>query len=324
MALDGVPWFIGGQAQHGGDVARQLAYLACGGSEGVTASGDLKVVPLDQVGPGVKVLAGSASILNRVKSQQAYTVRNAEADSASVQIAGTGSTGGRSDLVVCFVDNPNIDSNAQQPADLAKGPYDRFDVVPGVPAGTRRLQDLAQYKGTTGYAIARVDQPANSSGVTAAMIVDLRSIARPRSRRRVQQAQVSAAFSIAATAATPAPDDGKVSALSVDVPDWATAANVRMTVVGVTNTSTNVAGTFSARIGTDVATAGTYYQEQTAGSSRLTYIVEDTVAIPAAYRGTTQRLRAYATRASASATGGLQLGTTSQIFWDVEFIEAAA
>lgn len=323
MALDGVPWFIGGEAEHQPDVLRHLAYLACGGSEGVTASGDLKVVPLDQVGAGVKILAGSASILNRVSAQQAYPVRNSEADSDSVKVAGTGSSGGRSDLVVCAVDNPNIDSNAQEPADLVHGPYSRFKTIAGVPATTKRLQDIAEYAGTTGYALARIDQPANSSGVSAAMIVDLRSVARPRTRRRVQQAQVSAAFSITATAASPAPDDGKVSALSVDIPDWASTINVRMTIVGVTNTSNNVAGTVSARIGT-TATAGTYYQEQTPGSSRLTYIVEDTVAVPSAYRGTTQRLRAYATRSSNSSAGGLQLGTTSQIFWDVEFVEAAA
>lgn len=324
MALDGVPWFIGGQAEHGGDVARQLAYLACGGSEGVTTSGDLKVVPLDQAGAGAKVLSGSASILNRISPQQAYTVRNPAADSDSVKIAGTGSSAGRSDLVVCLVDNPNIDSNAQTPADLVKGPYTRFVVIPGVPAGTKRLQDIAQYAGTTGYALARIDQPANNAVVTSAMIVDLRSVARPRSRRRVQQAQVTAAFSITSTSAAPAPDDGKVSALSVDVPDWATAVNIRMTIVGVTNNSSNVAGDITARIGDTLATGSAYYQEQAPGSTRLLYIVEDTVAVPAAIRGTTQRLRAYANRRAASSTGGLQLSTTTQIFWDVEFLEAAA
>jgi hypothetical protein len=324
MALDGVPWFIGGEAEHGPDVARQLAYLACGGSEGVTTAGDLKVVPLDVPGAGAKVLAGSASILNRVSAQQAYSVRNAEADVESVKFGNTGSSGGRSDLVVCLVDNPYIDDNAQDPVSVTKGPYVRFVVVAGVPAGTKRLQDIPQYAGASGYALARVDQPSNNGTITSSMITDLRSVARPHSRRRVQQAQISAAFNITATAASPAPDDAKVSALSVDVPDWATAVNIRMTVVGVTNSSANVAGTFSARIGTDVATAGTYYQEQVAGSSRLTYIVEDTVAIPVAYRGTTQRLRTYASRSSNSAAGNLQLGTTSQIFWDVEFVEAAA
>jgi len=160
MALDPVPWAIGGDAEHGPDVARMLAYLATGGKQGVVAPTDLKVLPLDVPGSGVKVLAGGASVLNRTASQQAYTVRNANTDIDSVKIGATGSGAGRSDLIICRVDNPNVDGNAPAPDDPVKGPYVKFDVIPGVPAGTRRLSSLSQYAGLSAIELARVDLPS--------------------------------------------------------------------------------------------------------------------------------------------------------------------
>lgn len=179
MALDGVPWAIGGDAEHGPSVARQLAYLATNGNEGIVGPNDLKVTALSVPGAGVQVAAGGASVLNRVSSQEAYTVRNPNADTTSVKIAATGSSGGRSYLVILRVDNPYIDGSAQAPADAVNGPYDRFDVIAGVPAGTTRLQDIAQYAGVSAITLARIDLPASTGTVTSGMITDLRVLANP-------------------------------------------------------------------------------------------------------------------------------------------------
>ncbi|MFJ3381908.1 hypothetical protein ACIPJ2_16035 [Curtobacterium sp. NPDC090217] len=320
MALDGVPWFIGGQAEHGGDVARQLAYLACGGSEGVTAPGDLKVVPLDQAGPGVKVLAGSASILNRVSPQQAYTVRNPTADPDSVKIAGTGSTGGRADLVVCLVDNPNIDSNAQTPADLGKGPYDRFDIIAGVPAGTRRLQDLDAYKGTSGYALARIDQPANNAVITSAMITDLRKLTRARETTiPISDLGVSTA-TLSATAGTVFPPFQP----TVEVPDWATYVRVELSIAGLSALG-NSTGFYNVQLqnasGGNVIAGNTiaYNADAVVTSTRMPLLglAEGDVT---ALRGQTLR-PTVVMRKSAAAQANLKYDASSQLLFRVTFYE---
>lgn len=324
MALDGVPWAIGGDAEHGPEVARQLAYLATGGKQGVGGASDLKVVPLDVPGAGVKVLSGIGSILNRVASKEAYSIRNAEADAESVKIGATGSSGGRSDLVIARVDNPYVDSNAQDPADPVHGPYNRFDVVAGVPAGTKSLQELDQYKGLSAIELARIDLNASDGTVTAAKIVDLRQVANPgRERQTYQQAMMN--FStLTSSTDVPFPATSNTSWPTALVPAFATQAVVRATLVGVTVDTAATAGYLSARIGTgtETATRGSYYNEQTANGTRRNFIIEDTVPIPAALRGTSQRLYVYGRRSGG--TGALRVATDAQIFWDVEFIEAAA
>lgn len=325
MALDPVPWFVGGGAMHSPEVARTLAYAATGGTEGIVTPGDLKVSATAVPGSTVQVATGAAVILNRAASQsnQSYVARASTADTAT--IAATTASGPRTDLIVVQVEDPWLSGEPwQDPTDPTVGPYVFTRVISNVPAGTTRLQEVSGYEGRSAVTLARVTVPASTATITSAMITDLRRVARPRTDRTIQQAAVSANFAISASSAAPAPADGAVSAINVYVPTWATKANISMTVVGVTNSSSNVAGGIHARIGTDVATNETYYQEQTAGASRLTYVNEDTVAIPAALRGTTQRLRTYARRSSNSASGGLNLNTTTQIFWDVEFTEAAA
>lgn len=226
MALDGVPWAIGGDAEHGPSVLRQLAYLATNGNEGVVAAGDLKVTALPVAGAGVQVAAGGASILNRVSSQEAYTVRNPNADTTSVKIAATGSSGGRSYLVICRVDNPYVDGNAQAPADAAKGPYNRFDVIAGVPAGTTRLQDIAQYAGVSAITLARVDLPASTGTVTSAMITDLRVLANPHETTIVSANLGTVTGTMNSTAYQAFPPYQP----TVDVPSWATHARIDVTI----------------------------------------------------------------------------------------------
>lgn len=226
MALDPVPFVIGGDAEHGPSVFRQLAYLATNGNEGVVGPGDLKVTALSVPGAGVQVAAGGASILNRVSSQEAYTARNPNADTTSVKIAATGSSGGRSYLVILRVDNPYIDGNAQAPADPVKGPYDYFDVIAGVPAGTTRLQDIAQYAGVSAITLARIDLPASTGTVTNAMITDLRVLANPHETTIVSAnlGTVSGTMNTVNDQAFPPYQP------TIEVPRWATHARIDLVI----------------------------------------------------------------------------------------------
>lgn len=321
MALDGVPWAIGGDAEHGPSVARQLAYLATNGNEGIVGPGDLKVTALPVAGAGVQVAAGGASILNRVSSQEAYTVRNPNADTTSVKIAATGSSGGRSYLVICRVDNPYVDGNAQVPADAAKGPYDRFDVIAGVPAGTTRLQDIAQYAGVSAITLARIDLPASTGTVTSGMITDLRVLANPHETTIVSANLGTVTGTMNSTAYQAFPPYQP----TVDVPIWATHARVDVTIsqvsaAGNSNGFVNLSARDTAG-NTVIGSSDTMsYNVDTAGSSvRFVHLATVYVNI-SAYRGKSFKPYVHFQKSSAN-QNALTYDQYSQIVYRTTFYE---
>jgi hypothetical protein len=229
MALDPVPFVIGGDAEHGPDVFRQALYAATAGRQGVSAPGDLKVTPLDVPGAGVKIAAGGGTILNRVATQQSYGVRNPVADVDSIQVPPSGSAGRRSHLIVCRVDNPYVDGNAQAPTDPVHGPFNEFDIIPDVPAGTRLIRDLAQYKGLSAIELARIDLPASTGTVTAATIVDLRQLTSPRETTETFSDLGVNTATLSATSGTIFPPFRP----TVVVPDWATYVRVELIITSL-------------------------------------------------------------------------------------------
>lgn len=320
MALDGVPWFIGGDAEHGGDVARQLAYLATGGRQGVASPGDLKVTALSVPGGGAQVAAGGGAILNRILPQESYTVRNPIADLDQVKFAATGSAAGRSDIVICRVDNPYLDSNAPAPADPAKGPYNRFDIIPDVPAGTRSLQELDQYKGLSAIELARVDIPKSTQTITNAMITDLRALANPRSFRRVMSGTADAGNNLTSPTFTAWPT---ANAYNIDVPSWATHMIARLEFMGG-QTAAQASGSLRLILG--AATAfGQYDYNYPAndGRGRQAVVVAGELALPASVRGTSTTLRISGLRAAGS-DGYLFTVGSSYYLADVQFVERLA
>jgi hypothetical protein len=328
MALDGVPWVIGGDAEHGPDVARQLLYLATGGKQGVGGPGDLKVTALDVPGAGVQVAGGGGTILNRIASQQSYGVRNPIADVDSVQVDATGSGAGRADLVICRVDNPYIDGNAQAPADPVHGPYDSFDIIPNVPAGTRSLQELDQYKGLSAIELARIDIPKSTGTVTNAMITDLRQITMPKNvSERYPGALTDYYVTMAKGQWKPFPEN---PITGIFVPDWATHAIITMRTA-MKYISGNAYGNFRAFIGPagaqatanlfateqiDVTTAGGQYRQPFEAPSSSAF------PIPKSMRGTTVQLTGLVTPAS-DASDQARIGTSAGDYYyaDVTFVE---
>lgn len=178
MALDTVPWFVEGGAEHSAEVARLVAYLATGGAEGVVTSPSFRVQALATPGEGVRVVAGAAVVRNRALGgdYQSYIAR--QAVETELDTNPSTSAGPRSDLVILRVENPHISGEPwQQPGDVKIGPYVFLRVIEGVHSTCRSVHELNL--GYSAITLARIDFPPSTGTVTAAMITDLRSIVNP-------------------------------------------------------------------------------------------------------------------------------------------------
>ena len=80
---DGVPWWIGGPAQHSRELARMLVYVGSQGSQGIMGIGDLAVKAQTIPDDSVRVMPGACIILNRFTggAYQSYAARLPTTDS---------------------------------------------------------------------------------------------------------------------------------------------------------------------------------------------------------------------------------------------------
>lgn len=335
MSWDTVPWFVGGGAEHSPEVARLLAYAATSGAEGIVTPGDLKVAALGVPGPSVTVAPGAGLILNRAAggTAQSYVARLPDAD--TVEIAPTASTK-RSDLIVVQIEDPFMAGEPwQDPEDPKVGPYVFTRVIPNVPATATRLQDVPGYSGRSAITLARVDVPASTGTITAAMITDLRKVARPRKDRQVRaHAQTGSGEALRATAQVGEvwPNTGS---FTVDVPTWATKAIVIATwsqVQAKADANGSAYGRLWVQLGND-GDANTRLSQESSwdtpdvakGSSRNTYTVVDELPIYSALRGKTVPIKMRGRRSDTTTSAeGLVVDAVSGVSVDVEFIEAAA
>jgi len=297
MAWDSVPWFIGGGAQHSPEVARLLAYAATSGAEGLVEPGDLKVSALSVPGASVNIAPGAALIRNRAAggTSQTYVARNPIQD--TVKIAAT-SGSKRSDLIVAQIEDPFMAGEPwQDPADPTVGPYIFTRVISNVPAGTQRLQDVPAYAGRSAVTLARIDIPASTGTITNAMITDLRRVALPRSQRELLQAQSTGGPST--TAVDPLNTSTykawpRAASWEVEIPEWATHAQVRGDVQSYVLKVGNAVGTLRAAFLGQVGRVSSFDEnwggssgQNTRNSLGFAHVFE----VPAAMRGTTQTLR---------------------------------
>lgn len=214
MALDTVPWFIGGGAEHSPAVARTLAYAATNGATGVIGAGDLRVTALPTPGGGVRILPGSGLLENLYPggSSQSYVARNPTATDLTVTAAG--SSGQQVRHLILRIDDPEY--GGQAPTNVRTGPYVRAVLVSS-------LANLAY----PFLPLATITQPANTSTVTQAMIKDIRQVANPRSLREVTSSAAGDSILTSTTGQAWPP-----YAPAITVPTWANWVHIIVHLAG--------------------------------------------------------------------------------------------
>ncbi|MCD9904640.1 hypothetical protein LUR56_40210 [Streptomyces sp. MT29] len=158
----------------------------------------------------------------------------------SVDIEPTGADGPRSDLIIARVEDPYGGETWPEPEDPEVGPYVFTRVIPDVPIGTTSIRDIEP--DSTAITLARIDLPASTSSVTAARIVDLRQMARPRSESRRLYLYSAWATPDDLGLITDAWEDFPLGARWTQaVPEWATHVSVHAQLTGVRHPNTTVA-----------------------------------------------------------------------------------
>lgn len=327
MALDTVPWMVGGGAEHSPAVARTLAFMATNGATGIGLPGDLRVSALTTPGGSVNVAPGAAVMLNRYPNagQQSYIARNAS--TTAVTVSATGSGGGATRYVILRVSDPEF--AGQPPVDPKVGPYTSLELVSSITGLAYPF-----------VALAKIVQPANTAAITQAMITDIRAVANPRqSSVVVARPGVSSDAGLTLTAKTAYPKGETFpnyggptnnGTHQIDVPEWATQMEIRAEWLSVRCAAQAGFGQMWVTFGPDGASANpTRYTQafgwdadESGSPYRTNFIIHDTQSIPAAWRGTTIPFMLRANRLNTNAQAGVvQMTATSGITLSVRFLE---
>lgn len=227
-AIDGAPLTS--------SLLRRAQYASIG-AEGIVLRPDLKVSQLNVPGVGVNVAPGVAVLLNKYQADpnEAYVVSNPGVHTVpSVEMPAPAASA-KSYILAIVIGDPDF-SQAGHPfmtsEDPPEGEEETFDYV--------RLVFIEVAAGTTTLAttypalpLARIDIPANTSTITNAMIVDLRSLARPRNRLEMNVASGGAATLNTVSTAPTWQRFPNVPGLQARIPAWAKTAKVVATVEGV-------------------------------------------------------------------------------------------
>lgn len=284
MALDPVPWLVAGGAVHSSEVSRVLPYVAAGGAQGVAGASDCAVKALVTPGGAVVVTPGAFGILNTYPGQTSQTYMGRAISDTNLAIAATGGSI-RSDMIIARIDDPFYGGST--PPSIPDGPYVKLEVLSNVGAGATALPGSVTYPAII---LARIDIPASTSIITNAMIVNLRSLIRPRKERTVLTYQ-GTSTRVMSDVYTNWP---QTIGWNVPVPSWATQVVLIGLMGGVKFKLPNGSGSTLIRFGTDSHLVETQYTSfntiDTGGYSKATLMTAGTLVVPPTYRGTTQNI----------------------------------
>lgn len=321
----GQAWFRGGGWQHDEQLVRATTYALTGGAEGVGELDDLHVTAQSTPSGTVSVSTGTATINALVPNvQQSYITRFPSG--GTITVAPTAGTP-RSDAIIVRIDDPAA-AGSQATAHKIE-----VTAVP-CPASTTTAAQLNLP--SPAYMLARVDVPANTSAITQAMIHDMRSVGRPR--REVHKFHGSLEAGDAEEILTSTTGTHFMAAQiqnMVDIPAWATFAYVDCHVAqlgcradnptaggkAVATMAVSLGTTFDATGVNQYRTSNTYLHED-GKDHRCVAILADAKPIPAALRGTKQRVSLEGRRwtgVGESAKFVAVAGT--QVALSVEFVE---
>lgn len=331
MALEMDSWAVTG-AQSSARIARLMHQSGTASGNGVVDVGHLQVLPLEVPGGGVRILAGGATILGREQEFQgsyfAYNVGD-----ATVDISPTGSGGGRSDMVVLQVEDPNIDGTPWS-HDVTTDPVYYFRVIEGVSSTATEPP-----AGLTAIPLARVTLPASTATVTAGHITDLRQSANPKSQRilRVQRGgtQTGGEWDEAGNIVAPDWERWPQHDWWVTIPQWATQAQIlanwdnvaydpRGGDTGVHDARGKLrVGLLGTQFITTVESAYNFNPTTSTNKYRCSAANRDQIPIPAEMRGETVQVRMYCS-GTAGQQGRLIADNYANFSVDVEFLEIPA
>lgn len=334
MAMERVPYLVGGGFEHSAEVMRAMLAASTSGAEGVVNAGDFKVQPLSVPGTSVRVAPGNALIRNSYGGGGAQTYACRAGSETQVPIEATGSAGSRTDLIVARIDDPTYQGGAFDPLTFEAA---RFEVIQGVPASTKTVAGLGL--SYPAIALARVTLPASTGTVTSAMITDLRALAQPRKERHLFVHPMTQADGIVRIVNRrdigdwwPNPDT--ITGWRIDVPEWAQRVRIIGQAGGVLirRGSANAWGRVWARIGSQYDGTGIDTQETswdlasgTTGNHRESWITGADRAVPAGLRGATNQMLSMRGRVISSDNDDSLpvLDSLSVVSLDVEFYETA-
>lgn len=331
MAMEPVPYFVGGGFEHSAELMRVMLAAATSGAEGIVTPGDMKITPLDVPGTSVSAAPGNALIRNSYGGGTAQTYAARAASQTDLPIAATGSGGGRTDLIVARIDDPTYAGGAFDPLTYEAA---KFEVIRGVPSDTKTVKGLGL--GYPAIPLARVTLPASTGTITKGMITDLRYLAQPRKERHLFIEPILADEENLRLYSTGT--NGQVwpntTSWRVDVPSWAQRMRVVANWGGVlirgVSGPANAYGTIWARLSSgstvvDTQRTGWNISNAPADSVRESWMTGDDHAVPAALRGVsgvTLELRGRVTVADSIISKPL-LDAHSVASLDVEFYETA-
>lgn len=307
MALTQPPLLTHG-GTHSARAFRMMIRNLAAGAAGINEGTDLKATPLPTPGAGIQVGDGSAIIRGAAWGQGSYTQHNV--GPAEVPIAPTGGSE-RSDLVCLRVEDPEYEGTR----DPATDDIGYFHVVSNVSPTTTQPP-----AGMTAVPLARLDLPANTSIVTAAMIKDLRQIANPRRDRRLHSAYPSSLDELPVRVGqwVTWPPQAR---WTIDVPAWAARCILTVTIGGLRLTAGNIWTSSRAVFGERQGQVTSIDDNQTGANRRATEMIADTFSVPAAYRGTSRVLYLQMYHNRAEDTGRISVNGSTSIVADLEFTE---
>lgn len=320
MAMERVPYLVGGGFEHSAEIMRAALATATSGAEGIVRPGDFRVLPMPVPGGSVRIIPGNALLRNTYGGggSQSYAVRAPE--QTELPILATGSSGARSDLIVARVDDPTYAGGEFDPETFEAA---KFEVIRGVPSSTTTAKSLGlPYPAIE---LARVTLPASTGTVTAGMIKDLRSVALPRTLRRLYTIQPTSSVQLPPKARSWAnfPRDR----FSIAVPGWATHAviNAELGSMFINGTAANLAivtGKIRFLLGGQATEESWFTHRSNAQGLRFGTSVADTIVIPANRRGQVA-LSAAQLISSSDSTASWYMDTYSFSTVDIEFQERA-
>jgi hypothetical protein len=297
-------------ATHPASQFRMMVRDLARGAEGITEGDDLKVTQRATPGGGVTVGDGSGVIKGRDDAFQGhYSACNVGA--VDVDVAATGGTG-RSDMLILRVEDPEYTGSLDPEVDQIA----YFQIISNVSSSATAIPD-----GRTGIPLARIDIPSSTATITDAMIHDLRKVANPR-RTRQMLIHSPASDSALIGASTSYSYFSTEPGMNFAIPDWATTARIRVDVSPIRYSVNDFFGALSATFGASLSLQAIALDDnQGTGIRKIPAAVADTLTVPAAYRGTTQLLRARAYGSSGN-TGRINVSNYTAFIYDVEFEEA--